>query len=102
MASGNIELKDKLEDVINRLIFKANNLKLQVNKLQKQNSDMQNELSQKDEEIENLKRQLECSRLGLALRGTAAGDAAYTPEEAKKKISRIVREIDECIALLKE
>ncbi len=102
MASGNIELKDKLEDVINRLIFKANNLKLQVNRLQKQNRSMQEELEHKDIEISDLKRQLECSRLGLALRGGAAGESAYTPEEAKKKISRIVREIDECIALLKE
>ncbi len=102
MASGNIELKDKLEDVVNRLIFKADNLKLQVNRLQKQNSYMQEELSRKDDEIADLKRQLECSRLGLALRGSAAEETAYTPEEAKKKISRIVREIDECIALLKE
>lgn len=94
-------LIDAMRDAIKRLTAKSKDFKSQVRQLQKENSSLREQLADKEEEISSLRQQLECCRLGLTLRG-ASTDAGYKPEDAKKQISRIVREIDECLALLKQ
>ena len=91
-----------MRGAVRRLIAKSKELKSRVVQLESENSSLRETIGEKDGEIERLRRQLECCRLGLALRGSSSDTEGYTREDAKKRISRMVREIDECMALLKQ
>lgn len=91
-----------MKDAVKRLINKSIELKSQVSKLREENEELKSKLQSKEEEITVLKQQLESYELGLALRGASPVVTSYSREEAKKKIGQMVREINECIALLKQ
>ena len=101
-GSANSRLADAVQDAIKRLIGKSKELKSRVIQLERENKSLRDDLTKKDEELSSLKQQLESCKLGLALRDSSYEAAGYTREEAKRRISRMVREIDECIALLKQ
>ena len=104
-ASGNDaagRLVDAMRGAVKRLIAKSKELKSQVVHLEKENAHLREDCRKKDVEIESLRQQVEYCKLGLTLRGAASEAGGYTREEAKKKISSMVREIDECMALLKQ
>ncbi len=84
------ELKQKVES----LIELYENSKQQINHLQEENNKLKNQIKQKDTELANLKEKY--SRLELA-KSIASSE---TTHDAKIKINRIVREIDNCISLL--
>ena len=58
-------------------------------------NNLKQEISKKDDQINELKHRLETNNLAKTF--IASGDNS---KEAKTKINRIVREIDNCIALL--
>lgn len=99
--SANVRLAGAAQDAVRRLIERSTSLKSKVNQLQKENESLRDDLAAKTEEVSRLQQQLESCRLGLALRDSSAEVSGYTREEAKRRIVRMVREIDECIALLK-
>jgi predicted nuclease with TOPRIM domain len=84
------ELKQKIES----LIELYENSKQQIGHLQEENNKLKNQIKQKDTELANLKEKY--SRLELA-KSIASSE---TTHDAKIKINRIVREIDNCISLL--
>lgn len=99
---ANSRLADALRNAVKRLIGRSKELKSNVIQLQKENESLKGELAEKNGEIALLRQQLESCRLGLALRDSASDATGYTREEAKRRINRMVREIEECIALLKQ
>ncbi len=103
IANGaSVALIAVMRDAVKSLIKKAVDLKSQVNKLQKENEELKTKLQEKENEVTTLSQQLENYKLGLTLRGATAEETGYTRKEAKKKIGQMVREINECIALLKQ
>jgi predicted nuclease with TOPRIM domain len=84
------ELKQKIESLIE--LYETS--KQHVSHLQEENNKLKNQIKQKDTELANLKEKY--SRLELA-KSIASSE---TTHDAKIKINRIVREIDNCISLL--
>lgn len=101
-GSANGRLANAVQNAVKRLIGKSIELKSKVIQLEKENKALREALAGKNDEICSLKQQLESCKLGLALRDSSSEAAGFSREEAKRRISRMVREIDECIALLKQ
>lgn len=77
------------------LIGAYERMKLENTRLLRANEELSAELSRKDALIVEL--QERCSRLNLA---QALTEPSADTRDAKLKVSKIVREIDKCIALL--
>lgn len=101
-GSANGRLANAVQNAVKRLIGKSIELKSKVIQLEKENMALRDVVAKKDNEIYSLRQQLECCKFGLALRDSSSEAAGFSREEAKRRISRMVREIDECIALLKQ
>ncbi|MGM0497775.1 MAG: hypothetical protein ACQESJ_07640 [Bacteroidota bacterium] len=84
------ELKQKIGNLID--LYEGS--KQQIDQLQEENNKLKKQINQKDTELANLKEKY--SRLELA-KSLASSE---TTHDAKIKINRIVREIDNCISLL--
>ncbi|MBI9065640.1 MAG: hypothetical protein JEZ09_00030 [Salinivirgaceae bacterium] len=83
--------KEKFESFVK--LFK--NLKSENADLKEKNTNLALQLEDKNREIVKIKKQLETNKLAETfIAGSSSG------QDAKHKISRIVREIDNCIALL--
>jgi predicted nucleic acid-binding Zn-ribbon protein len=86
-----IILNRKLDELLDRY----NNLKLEVTDLKGRNEVFKGLLQERDERIKELEIKYERIKLTGALLGE--GENA---NEAKRKITELVREIDKCVALL--
>ena len=86
-----IVLNRKLDELLNRY----NTLRTEVTELKNGNEDLKIKLYDRDAKIKELEIKYERVKLSGALLGD--GENAT---EAKKKITELVREIDNCIALL--
>ncbi len=86
-----ISLKDKVKKVV----FKYEDKKQKYNLLLIENNELKNELESKKRELEQLKNKYK--KLELTQAFLASSEDVH---EAKIKINGIVREIDNCIALL--
>lgn len=86
-----ISLKDK----IFKLIVKVNDLKSQNNVLLKNKAELELQLNEKNKLISEVERKYENLKIGklIDISGKEVSDA-------RLKINRIVREVDNCIALL--
>lgn len=102
MASSVIELGNRLEDGVGRLIEALGELKVQNARLAAEVARLRAELEASHEETREARRELESCRAGLALRRTDDSSDAGASGEAQRYISQLVRGIDECIALLKQ
>jgi predicted nucleic acid-binding Zn-ribbon protein len=80
---------------IGRLLQEYNNLKTGYDKLQTELMELNNRMRNKESEFEDLKKSYERLKLTGALMGE--GENAH---DAKRKLNELVREIDNCIALL--
>jgi predicted nuclease with TOPRIM domain len=85
---------EELKLKIHKLVDLYQNSEQEKIQLQEENTKLNNKLKQKDAEFSNLKEKY--SRIELA-KSIASSDSTH---DAKIKINRIVREIDNCIALL--
>lgn len=95
-------MTNRYEELINAFEKKLRKLISEYQSLQTQNNKLQAELAQKHEnliiahgEILELRKKNEHLSLANQLSGPGEGRA-----EAKKQIDRMVREIDQCLALL--
>jgi predicted nucleic acid-binding Zn-ribbon protein len=86
-----IILNRKLDELLDRY----SDLKRQVVELKNGNSILEGKLQERDERIKELEIKYERVKLSGALLGE--GENA---QEAKRKITELVREIDKCVALL--
>ena len=86
-----IILNRKLDELLDRY----NSLKHELTDLKKGNDILKGRLQDRDEKIKELEIKYERIKLSGALLGE--GEHA---NEAKKKITELVREIDKCVALL--
>ncbi len=102
MTESSAALCSRLEGDVDRLIAKLNDLKADNARLAAEVSRLRGELEFCQAEAMDSRKELECCKLGLALRGADYAESGYTPDEAKRRISQMVRGIDECIALLKQ
>jgi len=83
--------KEKFE----KFVYLYRELKFENKQIKTDIQELKQKLSEKDNQINELKHRLETNNLAKSF--IASGDNST---EAKIKINRIVREIDNCIALL--
>lgn len=102
MSTGSIELGNELENKVLALIAKVNELKDANAKLESRIANLESELDIARSQTAESRRELDTCKLGLALRGSRLMSTAMSSDEAKRRINLMVREIDKCIALLKQ
>ena len=93
-GEGYEELKI-LNRKLDELLIKYNNLKTECINLKSGNEAMESRLQDRENRLKELETKYERVKLSGALLGE--GENA---QEAKKKITELVREIDRCVALL--
>lgn len=86
-----IILSRKVEELIGRY----NNLKRENDELKGKNEELRRIVEERNERLKDLETKYEMVKLSGAVLG--GGDNA---QEAKRKITDLVREIDKCVALL--
>ncbi len=96
------ELSSRLDDGVNRLIAKVNDLRVMNQKQSEQIDSLSRQLEEARRDADTYRDELDSCRLAMALGDGSARGHSYTTDEAKKQISHLVRGIDECIALLKQ
>ena len=102
MSTGSIELGNELENKVLALIAKVNELKDANAKLESRIANLESELDIARSQAAESRRELDTCKLGLALRGSRLMSTAMSSDEAKRRINLMVRDIDKCIALLKQ
>jgi len=95
MANENIEIVEKLQDKILRLVDRYESLKSDNIMLREQNDQLTTQLEESAREIADLSDKYNTLKFSKTIEATS-GDVHF----AKIKINQIVREIDKCIALL--
>jgi sugar-specific transcriptional regulator TrmB len=90
-----IEIVSELRGQISRLIALYQDLKLEKEKLVREKMDLLEQVETLSKENEESKHQYDTLKLAKTF-AVNTGDS----QQAKNKISQIVREIDKCIALL--
>lgn len=78
------------------LVEKYKSLKVENAKLSEENTNLKQKLAEKEKELSDNKKEQDTKQLA----NTFLVASGNNPQEAKNKINRIVREIDNCIALL--
>lgn len=102
MTDSSDELSSRLDDGVNRLIAKVNDLKALNLKQSEQIDSLKHQLDEARRDADTYRDELDSCQLAIALGDGSAKDHSHTTDEAKKQISHLVRGIDECIALLKQ
>ncbi|MGZ2368221.1 hypothetical protein ACXR6G_00360 [Ancylomarina sp. YFZ004] len=95
MEIKSIEIVSELRGQISRLIALYQDLKLEKDKLVHEKMDLLEQVEILSKENEEFKHQYDTLKLAKTF-AVNTGDS----QQAKNKISQIVREIDKCIALL--
>ena len=90
-----VEIVSQLREKISRLISLYQDLKLEKEKLVHEKMDLLEQIEILSKENEDFKHQYDTLKLAKTF-AVNTGDS----QQAKNKISQIVREIDKCIALL--
>lgn len=102
MASSVMELGNRLEEGVGRLIEALGELRTQNVRQAAEIARLRAELEISHEETRAARRELESCKAGMALRSAEASTGGNGADEAQRYISQLVRGIDECIALLKQ
>ena len=90
-----IEIVSELREQISRLVSLYQNLKLEKEELVREKMNLLEQVESLSKEYEEFKHQYDILKLAKTF-AVNTGDS----QQAKNKISQIVREIDKCIALL--
>lgn len=86
-----------LEDKIKKLIQVYDESLAEVKELKEENAFLKSLIKSKEEEIKNFQNQYKISKIVTTL-----ADDTHRKSELKLKINEYIREIDKCIAYLKE
>ncbi len=95
MSDQGYEELTLLNKKIDELLERYNNLRIEIKNLRCENETITRNLQERNEKIKELETKYERIKLSGALMGD--GENA---NEAKRKITELVREIDRCVALL--
>jgi chromosome segregation ATPase len=95
MSDQGYEELTKLNKKLDELLEKYNSLKIEIKNLRFENETITRSLQERNDKIKELETKYERIKLSGALLGE--GENA---NEAKRKITELVREIDRCVALL--
>lgn len=91
-----MQLIESFKQKFEQLVEKYKLLKAENVKLAEENAILKQELEAKEKEISDNKKERNTQQLA----NTFLAASGNNPQEAKNKINKIVREIDNCIALL--
>jgi predicted nucleic acid-binding Zn-ribbon protein len=95
MTEKDQHLIDELKLKIRRLVDSLENLRNELELIKKENKNLEFRFVANNEEFEALKKRYENLKVAQAL---AEGDPGN--QAAKQKITKLIREVDKCIALL--
>lgn len=98
MPGNKAELGEQLERNVGRLLGRVNDLTVERDELRLQLQRQKQLTERVRADAAKTRRELEASHLANAI--AAAGPEAS--QEARKRVNQLVREIDQCIALLKQ
>ncbi len=87
----------QLEDKISKLIEAYENSLLEVKELKEENVFLKSLVKNKEEEVKNFQNQFKISKIVTTL-----ADDTHRKAELKLKINEYIREIDKCLAYLKD
>ena len=90
------QLIDSFKSKFSTLAEKYTALKEENARLAGENAELRQKLEEKDKEIDNNRKEQNTQQLASTILAAIGND----PQETKNKINKIVREIDNCIALL--
>jgi len=88
---------EALEAKALRLALAHKELSVSYKELQSENLRLKNQVQQKEEEVRNFQNQEKISKIV-----TSIADDTYRKTELKLKINEYIKEIDKCIAFIKE
>ena len=88
---------EALEAKALRLALAHKELSVSYKELQSENLRLKNQIVQKEEEVRNFQNQEKISKIV-----TSIADDTYRKTELKLKINEYIKEIDKCIAFIKE
>lgn len=91
------EILHQLREKFKRLISYCDSLKAENISLKAENAGLKSQLEKRNDEYNQIASRYQSLNAARALAGTAGNS-----EDAKNKITGIVREIDKCIALLNQ
>ena len=92
------------EKTLNTFATRVRQMILRFNDMKKENDDLYTMIDERDAEIKKLQKQLaqaqtDCNSLKMAkMIEISGGDI----EDAKSKLSKLIRDVNKCIAILKE
>jgi predicted nucleic acid-binding Zn-ribbon protein len=95
MTEKDQHLIDELKLNIRRLINSLENSRNELEKIKNENKNLESDIVADREKFEELKKRYENLKVAKAL---AEGDPEN--QAAKQKITKLIREVDKCIALL--
>ena len=98
------ELANRLETAVGKMLYRLDALTAENKKLKADCERLRAAIAIKTQEVRAAESQLETYKIAAALRGTNVRDAKAeeNARAAKARISQMVQEIDQCIALLKQ
>lgn len=103
MPGSKADLSAKLEESVNALLRKLSTVTTERDDLQVKLKRQEELTERARQDAAKARRDLESCRIAAAIRGAAdsrGGEQAR--EDAKRRVGQLVREIDRCIALLKQ
>ena len=95
MTEKESKLLQDFEEKVLQLTSMYNLLEENYKKLEKTNSDLKNQINELQEENMSIKKDYQNATMAIALSGSQE-DSRMT----KNKINRLIKEIDQCIAML--
>lgn len=95
MSSEQEDLLKMLRDQVHVLMSRYSELRKEFDNLILENEELRNRVTEQDKQIEGLQQQYSSAKMAS---GVLVGE--QDKETARTEINRIVREIDNCIALL--
>ncbi len=96
-------MHSEYESILLNLQAKAQNLAGMYVQQKEKNADLVSKIEQYELSLKENSEQLETLKTkynNLKLAGALMADAEANPNEARQRLNRIIREIDQCIALL--
>ncbi len=95
MTEGEKQLIFDIKAKIKKCFLHCDSLKVEKENIEKQNEILKREISRLKESVTDFERKYEVLKMAKSL-----SDVEADPQVAKQKVTKIVREIDKCIALL--
>ncbi|MCF0191474.1 MAG: hypothetical protein HUJ96_09455 [Marinilabiliaceae bacterium] len=98
MSQSSEEIANQVFDKISKVVDKIERLKSRETYLEMEVSRLDSLIKEKERELQELEEKFRIYRTAVGLGAVSEGER----EDAKKRLAKIVRDIDKCIALLNQ